>query len=326
MDIGDDGSFDVHVRSTGSIARAGDWSLVLHSAAIAHRIEIRDGMIVIVVGPDDRAAALASLDAFDLESLPVVRAPAPDLGPSPLGLGFAVLLVALHIAASARGDAAGAMWFRAGSASAEAIVRGEWWRVITALMLHADLLHLLGNVVGSLVFVSAVGRWLGVGLGGAVVLAAAAVGNLLTAHFYQVRHVSVGASTATFAALGVLSGLQMLRRHHHRESGLRGSPWLPLAAGLGLIVMIGSGERADIVAHLAGLGAGVVAGLLVAVTGHVTSRVGTTGPTTGMIEAPSAGRAGIVGERVPGRAVQAALATLTLAALAASWALAFGVI
>ncbi len=210
MDPGEAPAFDADVRSTDSIARAGDWSLVLHSAAIAHRIEIRDGAIVIVVGPDDRAAALASLDAFDLESLPVVRAPAPDLGPSPLGLAFAVLLVALHVAAGARGDGAGAMWFHAGSASAEAIVQGEWWRTITALMLHADLLHLLGNVVGSLVFVSAVGRWLGVGLGGAVVLASAAVGNLLTAHFYQVRHVSVGASTATFAALGVLSGLQMV--------------------------------------------------------------------------------------------------------------------
>ena len=310
MDPGEAPAFDADVRSTDSIARAGDWSLVLHSAAVAHRIEIRDGAIVIVVGPDDRAAALASLDAFDLESLPVVRAPAPDLGPSPLGLAFAVLLVALHVAAGARGDGAGAMWFHAGSASAEAIVRGEWWRTITALMLHADLLHLVGNVVGSLVFVSAVGRWLGVGLGGAVVLASAAVGNLLTAQFYQVRHVSVGASTATFAALGVLSGLQMARRHRHRERGLRGYAWLPLAAGLGLIVMIGSGERADIVAHLAGLGTGVVAGLLVAVTGVASGRVGTTGPT-GVAEQPPAGRA-----------VQAVLATLTLGVLAAAWALA----
>jgi rhomboid protease GluP len=218
-----------------------------------------------------------------------------------------VLIVAFHVAAGARRDGAGAMWFHAGSASAEAIVQGEWWRAITALMLHADLLHLLGNVVGSLVFVSAVGRWLGVGLGGAVVLASAAAGNLLTAQFYQVRHVSVGASTATFAALGVLSGLQMARRHHHRERGLRGYAWLPLAAGLGLIVMIGSGERADIVAHLGGLGTGVVAGLLVAAC--VTGRAATPGPA-------------VVGERVPGRVVQAVLATLTLGVLAAAWALA----
>jgi membrane associated rhomboid family serine protease len=295
MDPGDDVVSGVEVRITDSIARAGDWSLVLHSAAIPHRIDIRDGVIVIVVDTEARPAALASLEAFDIESLPVARVPAPDLGPSPLGLAFALLLIALHVAIWARSDGTGTVWVRAGSASAEAIVGGEWWRAITALMLHADLLHLLGNVVGSLVFVSAVGRWLGVGLGGAVVLASAVVGNLLTAQFYQVRHVSVGASTATFAALGVVAGLQMVRRHRHRERGIRGYPWLPLAAGLGLIVMIGSGERADIVAHLAGLGTGVAAGLLVAVTGV----------------------------RIPGAAIQAVLATATLVVLAVAWLLAF---
>ena len=295
MDPDDDVVSGVEVRTTDSIARAGDWSLVLHSAAIPHRIEIREAAIVIVVEEAARTAALASLEAFDLESLPVVRVPAPDLGPSPLGLALAVLIVALYVAVGTRRDGMGAVWFRAGSASAEAIVHGEWWRAVTALMLHADVLHLLGNVVGSLVFVSAVGRWLGVGLGGAVVLASAVTGNLLTAYVYRVRHVSVGASTATFAALGVVAGLQMVRRHRHRERGIRGSPWLPLAAGLGLIVMIGSGERADLVAHLAGLGAGVVAGWLVAA----------------------------IGVRVPGTAGQVGLAALTLGVIAASWLLAF---
>ena len=295
MDPDDDVVSGVEVRTTDSIARAGDWSLVLHSAAIPHRIEIREAAIVIVVEEAARTAALASLEAFDLESLPVVRVPAPDLGPSPLGLAFAILLIALHVAIWARSDGTGTVWVRAGSAAAEAIVGGEWWRAITALMLHADLLHLLGNVVGSLVFVSAVGRWLGVGLGGAVVLASAVTGNLLTAYFYQVRHVSVGASTATFAALGVVAGLQMVRRHRDRERGIRGYPWLPLAAGLGLIVMIGSGERADLVAHQAGLGAGVVAGWLVAA----------------------------IGVRVPGTVGQVGLAALTLGVIAASWLLAF---
>ena len=295
MDPDDDVVSGVEVRTTDSIARAGDWSLVLHSAAIPHRIEIREAAIVIVVEEAARTAALASLEAFDLESLPVVRVPAPDLGPSPLGLALAVLIVALHVAVGTRRDGMGAVWFRAGSASAEAILHGEWWRAVTALMLHADVLHLLGNVVGSLVFVSAVGRWLGVGLGGAVVLASAVTGNLLTAYFYQVRHVSVGASTATFAALGVVAGLQMVRRHRDRERGIRGYPWLPLAAGLGLIVMIGSGERADLVAHLAGLGAGVVAGWLVAA----------------------------IGVRVPGTVGQVGLAALTLGVIAASWLLAF---
>ena len=221
--------------------------------------------------------------------MPVVEAPAPDLGPSPLGLACAVLLIALHVAAGARDESVASVWFQAGSASAAAIVNGEWWRAVTALMLHADLLHLVGNVIGALVFVSAVGRWLGVGLGGAVILASAAAANMLTAWFYQARHVSVGASTATFAALGVLAGLQVVRRFRHGER--RRHAWFPLAAGLGLIVMLGSSERADLVAHVCGLGVGVTSGLLVAAT-----RL-----------------------RTPGRAMQAVLTALTLAVLAGSW-------
>ena len=286
----DDGApADPEVRATDSIARAGDWSLVLHSAAIGHRLDIRDGRIVLSVALEDQGAASAALDAFDAESVPVVEAPVPDLGPSSLGLACAVILIAPYVAAGARDTGGAAVWFAAGSASASAIVGGEWWRAVTALMLHADLLHLVGNVVASLVLVSAVGRWLGAGLGGAVILASATTANLLTAWFHQARHVSIGASTATFAALGVLSGLQMVRRFSHVEQ--RGRAWFPLAAGLGLIVMLGSSERADLVAHVCGLGAGVVSGVLV----------------------------GASGLRAPGRVVQGVLASLTLVALAAAW-------
>lgn len=281
--------YESELRATDSIARAGDWSLVLHSAGINHRLDIRDGRIVIVVSPDDEAAASAALAAYDAESVPGVEAPIQDLGPSPLGLACVVILIALHVAAGARDARTASVWFHAGSASAAAIVHGEWWRAVTALMLHADVLHLVGNVIGALVFVSAVGRWLGAGLGGAVILASAAAANMMTAWFYQDGHVSIGASTATFAALGVLAGLQVVRRFRFSER--RRQAWFPLAAGLGLIVMLGSSERADLVAHVCGLGAGVASGLLVAITGL----------------------------RTPGRVMQAMLTALTLSVVAGSW-------
>lgn len=284
---------DPEVRATGSIDRAGDWSLVLHSAAIAHRLDIRDGQIVLSVAGDRQEAALAALDAFDAESMPVVEAPAPDLGPSPLGLTTALILIALHIAAGVRGPTESSVWFAAGSASAAAIVHGEYWRAITAMMLHADLLHLVGNVIAALVFISAVGRWLGAGLGGAVIVTSAAAANILTAWFYQARHVSIGASTATFAALGILSGLQMVRRYGHVER--RARAWFPIAAALGLVVMLGSSERADLVAHVTGLGAGVISGVVVAAARPLA----------------------------PARGVQTVLAALTLTALVGAWYVAF---
>ncbi len=199
----------------------------------------------------------------------------------------------MFVAASARDAAVASMWLHAGSASADLIMQGAWWRAATALMLHADLAHLAGNVVASLLFVSAVGRWLGVGLGGALIVGAAIAANLLTALVYRTGHDSIGASTATFAALGMLAGLQAVRRLRHDVR--RRHPWLPLVAGVGLVLMLGTSERADVMAHILGLASGVLAGSVVA----------------------------WAGVRAPGRLVQGVLAAATIGVLVAAWALAF---
>ena len=68
---------EVAVRVTDAIQRAGDWALVLHSAAIDHRVDIRDGAVVLIVAADDVPRALAVLDAFDAESRPVIDVPVP---------------------------------------------------------------------------------------------------------------------------------------------------------------------------------------------------------------------------------------------------------
>ena len=283
---------DLAVRVTDSIPRAGDWALVLHSAAIDHRVDIRDGALAIVVRPADGPGALAALDAFDAESRPVSEAPVPDLGPSPLGLACAVLLVMMFRVTGAGDARPASTWFDVGSAASSAILDGDIWRTVTALMLHGDLMHLVGNVVAALLFVSAVGRWLGVGLGGALILACAAAGNFLTAWSYGPGHLSIGASTATFAALGLLAGVQVARRFEHVDRRRRA--WVPLVAGLCLVIMLGASERADVVAHLFGLGTGIVAGASVAASGI----------------------------RAPGLVVQSLLAVLTSGVLACSWWLA----
>lgn len=285
--------FELDVRATSSEARVGDWALVLNSAGIAHRIDERIDGLVLVVAAHDGVAALAALDAFDGESVRVEQAPAPDLGPSPLGLAFAVVLVAMFVGASARDAGVASMWLHAGSASADLILQGAWWRAATALMLHADLAHLTGNVVASLLFVSAVGRWLGAGLGGALILASAIAANLLTALVYRTGHDSIGASTATFAALGLLAGLQVVRRLRHEAR--RRHPWLPLVAGVGLVLLLGTSERADTLAHVFGLASGVLAGGIVA----------------------------WAGVRAPGRLVQFAMAMATVGAMVGAWVLAF---
>jgi rhomboid protease GluP len=280
---------EVAVRSTPSPTRAGDWSLVLASAGIPYRVDQRDGAFLVVVSSADAAGAAAALDAYDAESVPRAVPPAPDAGPSALGILIGIALSAVFLLTGAVGP--GSRWFRAGAADAAAIGRGEWWRAVTALTLHADILHLAGNVVAAVIFGSAVGRWLGGGAGLFAITVCAVGANLLTALAHRTDFVSIGASTATFAALGLVAGLQVVRR-------LRGESrrwaWVPLGAGLGLYAMLGVGPGADTYAHLFGLGAGSAAG-------------------TGLA---------LLDARAPRGLTQALLATLTVAGVGASWALA----
>ena len=67
--------------------------------------------------------------------------------------------------------------------------------------------------------------------------------------------VSIGFSTALFAAVGALSGLMSLRS--------RALAVPPLAAGAALLAMLGTeGENTDYMAHICGLACGTGLGLL----------------------------------------------------------------
>jgi rhomboid protease GluP len=281
------------LRATASPTLAGDWALVLASAGIAHKIVEGDGAFSIVVDAADASPAAEALAAFDVESVPVVVPPAPDLGPSALGVMSAVVLLAMFFVAGPRDVSTPSRWFEVGSASAAQIIHGQWWRAVTALTLHADVLHVAGNVIACLLFVSAVGRWLGPGLGAALVVGTASIANGLTALWHRADFVSVGASTATFASIGLVAGLQLVRRW--RYDVRRRYVWLPLGAALGLFAMLGTGAQADVGAHLFGLGVGAAAG-------------------TGVAGA---------GLRAPGRLGQALLLVLVSAVLVGAWVLAF---
>jgi rhomboid protease GluP len=281
------------LRATASPTLAGDWALVLAAAGIPHRLVESGGAFSLVVDARDAGTAAAALGAFDADNVPVVMPPAPDLGPSVLGVLAAATLLAVFAVTGPRDAPVPSRWFDAGSASAALILHGQWWRAVTALTLHADLLHVAGNAIACLLFVSAVGRWLGAGLGALLLVGTAAIANLLTALVHRTDFVSVGASTATFAALGLVAGLQLVRRWRHDVR--RRYAWLPLGAGLGLFAMLGVGEHADVGAHLFGLAVGAAAGTAVAASGL----------------------------RAPGRLGQTLLALVVSAVLVGTWGLAF---
>ena len=74
----------------------------------------------------------------------------------------------------------------------------------------------------------------------------------------QDLHQSVGFSTAVFAAIGLLSGLQ---EQHSRWALFK--LLVPIGAGIGLLAMLGTGgERTDLGAHLFGFVCGLMIGLV----------------------------------------------------------------
>ena len=253
------------VRASPDRGQAESWTLVLEAMAIPHRVVPTDIGFAVMVPPKMVAPAMAALDAQDKEAAegPLREVAPPDHGPSFVGMGIGVTLIAFFVVTGPRAGADLQGWFRQGSAVSEAIVRNhEVWRAVTALTLHADIMHVAGNAVASLVFVTALGRWRGGWLAVLATLLAGFAGNLLTAYIYKTSHNVVGASTSTFGALGVLGGLQLVRRFRLHSVGRLRRALLGIAAALGLLAMLGMGERSDVVAHATGTGFGVLFGAL----------------------------------------------------------------
>jgi rhomboid protease GluP len=258
------------LRSTPNPALLEGWTLVLVALGIEHEVVDLGGQFALRVAPADQRRAEAALAAHDRERLAEARQQvpaAPDQGWSAAGVGTAITLAAFYFVTGGRDTGPHGRWLDAGAADASRIVAGELERTVTALTLHADPMHLFGNAIAGVLLVGALGRWLGGGLACGLTLLSGALGNLLVAYAYRSSHVSVGASTAIFGALGVLGGLQFMRWLAGRKApGGRRRALSVIAACLGVFAMLGVGAKngkTDVLAHLFGLAAGLALGLLV---------------------------------------------------------------
>lgn len=280
-----------------------DWQLVLAAAGIPCAVQRESAGATLWV-----PAEVAERAAFELQQYSRENRgwPRPEELPEVLSegsLGVVLWVLTLFVADRlASHQAFGHDWYAAGRSLAGAVQDGEIWRAATALVLHADLFHLLGNVAFGALFVGLASQVLGTGLALTATFAAGFLGNLANAWIQGAQHASIGASTAVFGALGVLIGHRARHRRRDSAGGLR---WIPIAAGISLVLWLGVGEsestpdqssRVDILAHILGFAAGGLLGVL---------------------------RGSFDGWR-PGRAQQVALGLATAALLAGAWSLALG--
>jgi rhomboid protease GluP len=251
----------VVVDRTISRGAADERALVLSAIGIAAQTAWDGEAWLLLVPQDDAQNARTQLTRYSRENPPRRALPAEPLSPD-AWLGSAFYLGVLLLVATLAARAVFAVdWWDAGALVTPAVRSGEWWRALTALTLHADLAHLLGNLGFGAVFGYFAAQLLGPGVAWLTIVGAAAAANYGNAWIQPLSHSSVGASTAVFAALGLLAAYAWRRRR--AEGGRWAFRWAPLIAGVVLLAFTGTGgERTDVMAHLTGFVFGAAAGWL----------------------------------------------------------------
>jgi rhomboid protease GluP len=238
--------------------------LVLTAVGIPGQLAF-DGQCLIEVSAADAHAAQTHLRQYDTENRPVPPPPPAPLPHPHAWVGCVLYVVVLMgVAYAVAGGVVRLDAFDLGELDAARLQGGQWWRAWTALTLHLDGPHLAANLLAGVWFGYLAARQLGGGLAWFLIVSGGALANLLAGLYGPPGHRAVGASTAVFAALGLMSAYSWRERLRWPQRWAR--RWGPLVAGVVLLGWTGSaGEGTDLVGHLSGFLVGVALGAGVAV-------------------------------------------------------------
>ena len=245
----------VVVRTTRDRRLLDEWCLVLRAADMPHETAVVGGALTLTVDSSIAAEVIDALAGYD-EERRQRRRPATPATPRSANVAW-VAATAILVTYMALGEVSSdSLSFTQGSARSIAIRQGEIWRAVTALTLHADAMHAISNAVCAVLFLSPVCHLVGGGTALALTSTAGMAANLVNAFVRGPGYTGIGASTAIFAALGILAGIRAVQ-------DLPQPMWRrmrPLAAALALLAMLGASPQTDVVAHLLGLFVGVLTG------------------------------------------------------------------
>ncbi|MGH8232223.1 MAG: rhomboid family intramembrane serine protease [Steroidobacteraceae bacterium] len=240
---------------------------------------IYDGFdYILLVDPTEALRARSELRQYELERRPP---PPPPRPPAPLPyawVGCLVYVVTLVLIGLAVSNGFGPLdAFDRGALDGARVQQGQLWRAWTALTLHLDGAHLIANLAAGVWFCYLAAAQIGAGSSWLLIVTGAAFANLVEALLGPAEHVSVGASTAVFTALGLLAAHVWRQRRSWTQQrwALR---WAPLVGGVVLLGWFGTGGdsgdltggeaapvvQVDIVAHALGFLVGALLGVAAA--------------------------------------------------------------
>jgi membrane associated rhomboid family serine protease len=245
-----------------------DWSLVLVSQGIETTVDFAEELgWGLILAAQENERALGILKQYQLENRhrPWRRElPAGGVLFDWASLGW-VLLIGIFFWIQTHAEPA---FEKAGLMDATAVSHGEWWRLCTAIFLHADLGHFALNAsIGLFLLGLTMGNF-GTGLGLLAAYLAGVGGNLATWLIYYNGHLSLGASGMVMGCVGLLAAQAIFSgRHgpHNWKIALAG-----IAAGMMLFASLGLSPGSDVLAHFGGFVSGIVLGSLLRLAPRLT--------------------------------------------------------
>ncbi|MEI6781681.1 MAG: rhomboid family intramembrane serine protease [Verrucomicrobiota bacterium] len=251
--------------------QAMDWSLVLVSQGIESTIiQAEDGTSwsLLVSGPD-YGNALRTLRQYRLENRAwpwqqAVFKPGFLFDWGSLAwalLGCLFFWLGTHTSLQSAGLMDGA-----------AVAHGQWWRLFTAMWLHADLAHLATNATLGLVLLGLTMGHYGTGAGLLAAYLAGAGGNLLAGLITIQPHRSLGASGMVMGSLGLLAvqSISLWRQTPHATKFILSG----ICGGVMLFVLLALTPGTDVMAHFGGFASGVLLGALLSLMPEVAHKPG----------------------------------------------------
>lgn len=239
-------------------------AFVLTAVLIESQVIAEPGGFALCVAQRQSAHAAHHLHQYEQERRrPRSRVPAMVQHPHAWRGSVAYAIAIVVVALAAANHLFPRDLFDAGAVRGTMLADGEPWRAFTALTLHWDLEHLLGNLGAGVVFGYFAARQLGNGRAWLLVLLSAAAANVIEVLLVPHGFVSAGASTAVFAIVGLLAAHTWRTRRGFGLPGWRQAA--PLIGGVMLLAWLGTeGENTDVLAHGLGFACGALTGIAAA--------------------------------------------------------------
>ena len=125
-------------------------------------------------------------------------------------------------------------WFLQGTLNVAAVLGGEWWRLLSSAFLHANVMHLLFNCIGLLIFGSTLERLCGAKVFLPVYVLGAVAANLVVVAYKLIQgqhYFATGSSGAVMAVIGATAiiAYSMWRKQRDRH-------WVVLFQRMAIII------------------------------------------------------------------------------------------